>query len=441
MAPSDLRKSRPSATHSFSTAAPMSAMPGNPPVAPLSSLVLESPIFRTKKPAPPIVHIPLRTGIRETIAKVKEQAGENEPFYIVHLSHLIEQYNRWVNHLPGIRVFYAVKSNPDPGVLFTLASLGASFDCASQWEIEQILALTNDPSRVIFANPMKVPAQLKYAAAEGVVRVTADSVNEMEKIKHLHPHAEVLVRLKPDDSKSLSPLSSKFGSSFAEAQEMVVFGKVHGVKVVGCAFHVGSSCQSAQAYHDIILECGELFAFAKSVGAPMHVLDIGGGFPGMGTMSTGDSFEQMASVINATIASTFHDVADLEVFGEPGRYFAASSMTLVCEVVGKKPCLVHGKPGFKYYLNEGIYGAFNCIIFDHVSPKLQLLNPREHMPAYPCQVFGPTCDSIDSLGIMELPELFVGDVIFCESFGSYTACAASAFNGFTNSRRIYVKND
>ena len=29
--------------------------------------------------------------------------------------------------------------------------------------------------------------------------------------------------------------------------------------------------------------------------------------------------------------------------------------------------------GFMYYVNDGVYGSFNCILFDHVHPKPESL--------------------------------------------------------------------
>lgn len=385
--------------------------------------------------------LPQRLTPRDTIDRVLPQSPGTEPFYIVHLSNVISQYRRWSTNLPGVKVHYAIKCNPDRGILETLAALGSNFDCASQAEIEDVLSIVGDPDRIIFANPFKIPSQLKYAATVGVKRLTADNVAELDKIRQFHPGAHVLIRMKPDDSKSLSPFSTKFGATVGEAEEMVAYGKINGLAMVGCAFHVGSNCQSAQAYYDVIVDCAYIFEYAKSIGVNLTVLDIGGGFPGLGTAQTGDSFEDMAKVINTSIADKFSEFPDLEVIGEPGRFLAAGSMTLVCSVIGKKRCEIEGKQGFKYYIDEGIYGAFNCVIFDHVTAKLQLMNPRPKAQTYKSIVFGPTCDSIDTLGMHDLPELYIGERLFCDYFGAYTACASSRFNGFSNTKRVYVLND
>jgi ornithine decarboxylase len=55
-----------------------------------------------------------------------------------------------------------VKCNPSIGMLKTLESLGSNFDCASKGEIELVLGLGVDPSRIIYANPCKQISALKY---------------------------------------------------------------------------------------------------------------------------------------------------------------------------------------------------------------------------------------------------------------------------------------
>lgn len=383
------------------------------------------------------VPVPKSYSVRETIKHILSLSKEKEPFFIVNLSNLESQFERWTQHLPGVQPHYAIKSNPDRRIIQTLHALGSKFDCASQKEIQEVLSITKDPSKIIFANPFKIPHQLEYAASVGVERVTADNVSELEKLRFFHKNAKILIRLKPDDSQSICQFSSKFGATLPEAQEMLAYAKRFGLDVVGVCFHVGSGCQSAQTYADILQDSATVFQEGSALGLHMHVLDIGGGFPGLSDHS-GDSFESMGATITSAIQDKFSNVSDLQVIGEPGRFFSAGAGTLVTTVIGKKTSDIEGVPGFKYYIDEGVYGAFNCLIFDHAVPKLELLKSRPNDPTAPSIVFGPTCDSMDKLGQFQLPELFVGDKLFVDNFGAYTSTSSSAFNGFKNSRRFYV---
>ena len=85
-------------------------------------------------------------------------------------------------------------------------------------------------------------------------------------------------------------------------------------------------------------------------------------------------------------------------------------------------------------------------MFDHASCRARVLkadnnnnesHDRGHL--YPSTVFGPTCDSIDVIArSVLLPKLKVGDWLYFENMGAYTAAAASSFNGFVPSKKMYV---
>lgn len=65
--------------------------------------------------------------------------------------------------LPRVTPFYAVKCMPEPGLLRMLAALGAGFDCASEAELAAVLALGVPRERIIYAHPVKPPAQVGAA--------------------------------------------------------------------------------------------------------------------------------------------------------------------------------------------------------------------------------------------------------------------------------------
>ena len=127
------------------------------------------------------IKIPKNYSIKNTIKHIIGQYKERDPFYITHLSNIESQYKRWFKNFPNIHPYYAVKSNPDHNVVKYLSSLGANFDCASMREIQDVISITKDPNRIIFANTIKFPQHLEYAASVGIDKVTADNVSELEK--------------------------------------------------------------------------------------------------------------------------------------------------------------------------------------------------------------------------------------------------------------------
>jgi len=366
-----------------------------------------------------------------------EDNQSERAFYIINLGALCDSYTNWVKLLPNVHPYYAVKCNPNPVILDALASLGCNFDCASENEMKMVIEITKDPSRIIFANPCKMSSQIRYARANDVDLMTFDCEEELYKIKLYHPYAKLVLRLAVDDSKSRCKFNKKFGCKLSQVEELLNVVKTLKLDVIGFSFHVGSGCSSADTFYDAIYECRKACDIAERVGIGISVIDIGGGFPGV---DKNIKFEDIAKRINDGITEFFVEKATIQFIAEPGRYFAESSHTLVLNVIGKKNIIDEetGEKIIVYYLNDGIYGSFGCIYFDHNNPVVLPFNERNN-ELHKSRLFGPTCDSIDLISndIM-LPELAVGEWVYVENFGAYTVASSSNFNGFKTNVFKYI---
>lgn len=98
--------------------------------------------------------------------------------------------------MPRVVPFYAIKCNPDAGIVRLLAALGAGFDCASLGEVKQVLDLGVSPSRIIFAHPCKRPCDIRYAREHGVGLTTFDTESELLKISKLYPGFQCVLRIR-----------------------------------------------------------------------------------------------------------------------------------------------------------------------------------------------------------------------------------------------------
>jgi len=331
-------------------------------------------------------------------------------------------------NLPDFKTFYALKCCPDEKLIALLAFLGCSFDCASKAEVETVMKYGVDSSRIIYANPIKDPKFIQFAG-EHKLKMTFDCSEELKKIAKNYPGAEVVMRIKTDDSHSVLRFSTKFGCSVSQAKELLSLGQELGLKIVGVSFHVGSKCRNPISYDKAIEDAKYIFDAGLEYGMEMNLLDIGGGFPGTFEKEY-VSFEDMAIVINASVKKHFAGHKNLELLGEPGRFIAMKTHTLYFNVIGKKESIdENGDKSFIYYMNDGVYGSFNCIIYDQQMPNVKSLRTSDL--TYKSIIFGPTCDSMDRIATgAELPELEIGDVCYVEEFGAYTKAAATCFNGF-----------
>jgi ornithine decarboxylase len=369
--------------------------------------------------------------IIDVIGKFIENNDDDSAFYIVNIKKIVEQYEKWSEHLPRVKPFYAVKCNPNPVITKLLNGFNIGFDCASKNEISQIISQGTKPEDVIFANPCKASGQIKFARSEDVDLMTFDDVHELYKIKLYHPHAKLVLRIAVDESKSMCKFNCKFGANQSEIKNILNIAKSLELNIVGVSFHVGSNCLDAKTYYTALEDVKKVFIIAGENGFSFNLVDIGGGFPGYD--KEGEvTFEEMAEQINKGIDDFFPEEG-IEFIAEPGRYFVCSSHTLVTNIIGKKKLC----DKFTYYLNDGIYGSFNCVYFDNAKPVIMPYNERDGKQ-YESTVFGPTCDSIDIISeSCQLPDLAIGEWVYVENFGAYTSAAASTFNGFQQTRCVY----
>lgn len=422
-------------------------------------------------------------------------AGATEPFYIIDLHAALEKLALWRALLPDVEPFYAYKCNGDAALVYTLANAGVGFDCASEAEIRAVTGLGVSPSRILYANPIKQPSHLKTASSLGVPLTVFDAEHELLKIRDLHPSCGLLLRIATDDSQAQCVLSNKFGAQVKDASALLDAAASLGLTVVGVSFHVGSGGSSSEvagaSFRDAVMRAAAVFDEAEARGTPMSVLDIGGGFPGVDDAQT--SFSAIAGALRSALDTHFpRDPSakrgGVRLIAEPGRFFACATHHLAVSIIGKKvvdttkgvltadgpdaaaqatgaekgapaavdvsdaaltstaaPLPPAASSRTMYYINDGLYGSFNCVLYDHANPGCEVVHAGGDVGDVPttlgpCSVWGPTCDGIDCVQSETLlPELAVGSwLAFCD-MGAYTACAGSNFNGMALPDAVYLQ--
>ena len=318
---------------------------------------------------------------------------------MVDLAEVAHKYAEWTAQLPRARPFYAVKCNDDPLILAQLAALGAGFDCASKGEMAAVLALGVPPSDIIFAHPAKQPSHIRYARQHGVARMTFDNEDELDKIAEHYPGAQCVLRILADDSASVCRLGLKFGAPLPRVQAILSHARALGLNVTGVSYHVGSGNGDATSFAAAVRDARQAFDIAAQLGYKLSLLDLGGGYPGSAlgecaataataagaTATAGPAaspyashptFPVIAGHMRAALEAHFPPSMGVSIIGEPGRFFVKSSSTLAVCVIGKRVTAEEGEQGaptgaqrLNYYVNDGLYGSFNCNVYDHASPQ------------------------------------------------------------------------
>jgi len=359
---------------------------------------------------------------------------------LLNLGQVAKKHEEWTTHLPRVRPHYAVKCNPDKKIVKLLHERGAGFDCATMNEIQLALSIGASPTDIVFSHPCKPRSHIRYAKEKGIRLMSFDNAVELRKVAIEFKEARLLLRLVCEVAHAQCPMSMKFGAGRDEWTVLVSLASDLGLQLAGVSFHVGSGCTEPGAFERALSDAREVFALGADMGFDMNVLDIGGGFPGVNTEEV--SFGNIAKVIDAQLDALFPQKAfpALRVIAEPGRFFACAAGALLTKVIAKAsvPGPVADATTFRYYLNDGLYGSFNCVLYDHAKVVPETFKDSADSARHKCCFFGPTCDGFDMIiKEVDYPELQEGEWLVWRDMGAYTSAAGSRFNGFPLARTWY----
>ena len=198
-----------------------------------------------------------------------QNSGLKTSSFIYNSHETKRKYNAWTKALPWIKPHYAIKANPAQPLLQDLIEQGSNFDCASKTELEILLKQGVKPSDLVYSNPIKDEDDLEWAAKNKIELTTADSIDELKKIKQCAPKMKILWRLaiKEDASDNLAtPFSGKFGDDLENAEKMherMNEIKKMGINLSGIHFHCGSGHHGSSAFERAVLTAKQCMVIGR----------------------------------------------------------------------------------------------------------------------------------------------------------------------------------
>lgn len=339
-----------------------------------------------------------------------------------------KQIDKWAKTIPWIKPYYAVKSNPLPYLLGDIVNHNVAgtpdfhvgLDVASAGETSLALCYT-DLSNTIFTNPHTVLCE--YTPDTQYQLKVVDSLCEMKVLNLQQQKAPILIRINSGIQSANINFDSKFGASNEEVYEIIYYAKKHGFLVKGVSFHIGSGGDFSRK-----------FAYQKAYQNALPILDI--------IQKNWANAEPILNFGGGLLYDT--DLGEalgwtkhlpFQMMAEPGRYFSEPSHHLIVQVIAITPRGV--------FFDNGVYHELNAFHRDHwTMPKIEHVfdgtretNVAEYKKV---KVFGPTCDSYDTIGEQELPrDLTVGDYILLPNMGAYTNAGTVNFNGIRGASTNY----
>lgn len=367
---------------------------------------------------------------------LKSLAKLETPFLAIDLDVVEQNYSLLKKTLPNVRVFYAMKSNPEQKILLRLMKLGCDFEIASIGELHRLEKIGYDPKRAIFSNTVKIRSHIAAAHRSKIHSFAFDSADEIKKISEEAPGAKVYLRVSVSNHGSIINLSNKFGAEMGHALQLMELAKDFGLEPYGLAFHVGSQSENVHLWREAIERMGKLIEQLKKIDIEIKVINMGGGFPIAYTEPVPD-LKDVAEEIAQSCKEYLPK--NIELWIEPGRALVGDAGIIGATVIGH----AIRKNSHWLFLDVGRFQAF-VEMFESEQLRYPVMSSRDHEYENGRHLFtltGPSCDSYDTImDDVALPaDMKEGDKLYFGSAGAYTHVYGSSFNDFPVPRVVYKK--
>ena len=334
---------------------------------------------------------------------------------------------------PRAGVRYAIKANSNPAVLARVRAHGLGAEVASGGELWLALAAGFDPASLVLNGNGKTDAELAQAVDAGIGLVSADSPVELDRLEKIAARAgrtqRVLLRVNPDVDAHTHPYiatglaETKFGMTAPEALAACArTADWPHVRIAGLHVHIGSQILDLHPLEDALYETLAIVDAGRTAGAPLEVIDLGGGF-GIDYAGDGASFplDAWGNAVCTAAASR-----DMTALVEPGRYVVGDSGALLARVLDVKRAPARTFVVLDVAMNDllrpALYEAHHRIV--------PLVEPHPGAEPLVADVVGPVCESGDTFArARPLAPLAPGDGVAILDAGAYGYGMSSNYNG------------
>lgn len=374
-------------------------------------------------------------------------AGEaGTPVYVYSsatLRHHARVMREALGNLTEPLIAYAVKANPNPAVLATLAAEGLGADIVSIGEYRLARAAGVPPERILFSGVGKTADEMAEAMAGGLCQFNVESVEEARTLSDVAVAAGLTapigLRINPDVEAgthakiATGTADSKFGIPAAGA--MAAFraaSRLPGLKLQGITVHIGSQLTDLAPLEAGFRRVGELIAALRSEGIAISLADLGGG---LGVPYDPDVPHPPTPAEYGAMVDRVTKGWDVRLAFEPGRLIVANAGVLLAEVIRVKPGEKHPwiivDAAMNDLMRPALYDAYHHIKAVRPSGEMQAAN-----------VAGPVCETGDTFAMArQMDRVEPGELVAFMSAGAYAAAMSSGYNSRPLTPEVLVDGD
>ncbi|MGZ3768880.1 MAG: diaminopimelate decarboxylase [Bdellovibrio sp.] len=360
-------------------------------------------------------------------------ANYARPIYAYDLDFIALRYQTLSRALRGVKLFYAVKANPNFEVLSKFKSLGAGADVVSLGEIKRALESGFEVNDIVYSGVGKTRHEISEALKLGIYQINVESLPELKRVGELAKaagkKASVALRLNPDIDIKTHPYiatglkNNKFGMELSLIPQLVSCLKEfpESLKLVGISLHLGSQMLEFAGYKEALNKLKKVFVNLQNDFPTLRRFDFGGG---LGIFYDRLDLELEQSLLNDYAQITLETLGDLkcELQSEPGRWLVGHAGVLIAEVQyiketsAKKFVILDS--GMNHLIRPSLYEAEHTI--------LPLIKKEETVKV---DVVGPICESSDFFAKdITMNAVAEGEFVAILDAGAYGYSMASVYN-------------
>jgi diaminopimelate decarboxylase len=328
-------------------------------------------------------------------------------------------------------VNYSPKANSNLELLRIVRSEGLRVDAMSPGEIYVNLMAGYKPEEILYISNNVSEDEFRYAIHAGV-KISVDSVSQLELLGSINPGGKVVFRLNPGvgaghhEKVTTAGKKTKFGIEMSSIPDVKRIIKKYKLKLIGINQHIGSLFMDGDAY---LQSSGNILSVAKQFD-DLEFIDLGGGF-GIPYMKQANQprldlklmGEKLAELINSWVGEYKKEI---EFKIEPGRYIVAESSILLGRVNAVKMNYnvkyIGTDIGFNVLIRPAMYDSHHDV---EIYRKSNTPSAKEETVI----IVGNICETGDIIAKgRDLPEMFENDILGVLDSGAYGYSMSSNYN-------------
>ena len=348
----------------------------------------------------------------------------------------------------GLTARYAMKANPNLGVLRIFRDLGLHIDASSDHEVERAIraGFAPDSIQLTSQNPSR---RLAEFVALGV-RFNACSLYQLEEFGKVAPGAEVCVRMNPGlgsggtkRTNTGGPASS-FGIWRDYLPDVLLIAAEYNLRITRLHTHIGSG-SDPEVWKRVTRLTLDLAAQLPDV----LTVNMGGGFKvaRVEGEKTTDLMDIGAHVREELIAFADREGRQLHLEVEPGTYLVANAGAIVATCID---VVDTGEDGYRFAkLDTGMPEVARPAMYGAQHPITVLAQDRteaEYVFVGPCcesgDILTPAPGDPEALAPRLVPSPEIGDLVIVGGAGAYCAGMATInYNSIPQAPEVMLEPD